>query len=148
VGCSDVDFDEDGEHIRRALSYARLAAVPLLLTGLMHGAALVQIVLFAARQSPPVLVAELGFGAMAAAHLLLGYRVYDASYPATLVAVAAALGGAFLAFGWWLVLLVQGTLSFLAMLVCLAGVVSGAACVGLVPLTAASAAARRRLLEG
>lgn len=143
-----MDFDEDGEQIRRALSYAQLAAVPLLLTGLMHGAAVLQILLFAGRQSPLILAGELGFGLLSAAHLALGYRVYDGSYPATLAAVGAALGGALFAFGWSIVLLVQGTLSILAILVCLAGVISGAACVGMVPLTAASAAARRRLIDG
>ena len=143
-----MEFDEDGEQIRRALSFARVAAVPLLLTGVLHGATVLQILLFAARQSPLVVLAEVGFGGLAAAHLALGVKVWDASHRAALAAVGAALAGAFLAFGWWLVLLIQGTLSLLGLALSVAGVISGIACVGLVPLTTASDAARRRLSVG
>jgi len=142
-----VDPDVDDAAIQRALSAAKPIALGLFAVGLVHLGNLLQIVLFAYWQSVFVVIGELCALTCAIAFIAVGSKVYDASYPAAIAGVFVGFGAAFVTFVWFVVLLLQGTITPLPLIAAGASALCGIACGVLVPFAAKAAAARRRLFE-
>lgn len=143
-----IDPLVDEATLQRGLDLSRKVGVALLLCGLMHGASLAQILLYAYRQSVPIVLGELGSVLFAAVFIGVGSRIYEGSHGATWLGVAAAFAGTLFAAGWFVFLMFfAGTLSLLALLVIGASLLCGMLCLVLLPTTHAMAAARRRLFE-
>jgi hypothetical protein len=147
-GARAVDPEVDEATVQRGLALARSVAVLLLLCGLMYGANVAQIVLFSYYQSADIVLGELGFALNTVVFIFAGSRIYDGSYPFTLLGAAAGFGGAMFAAMWFFYLLLfAGTLSLLTFLVAGASVLCGVGCLVLLPSVARVAAARQRLYE-
>ena len=142
------DPDADLATIHRELERVRVVAVAFLLAALTHAAAGLQFVLFASRPSALVWLGGLGFAAFAVAHVAVGSRVYDGGHRATLAGIAVGFGGAVFAAAWWVVLVLQATVSLIAMLVAAGGLLCGLGSLAISPATARIAAARERLADG
>lgn len=140
-----VDPEVDEAALHRGLAVARPVAVSLFVMGLIHGGNLLQIVLFAYRQSPFVVLGEVGALFSAIAFMAVGSRVYEGSYAFSFVGVAVAFGSALFSFGWFVALLATGTISPLPLIAACGSALCGVACAVLVPFAAQVAAARRRL---
>lgn len=149
-----LTWDQDGYtpspeelEIKKGLLFTRLAGASLLLVGLMHGAAFLQVALFAG-QSFPVVVAEVLFAVLALVHVFAGSRAYDGSTFFSGFGAAAAFGGAGFGLVWFAWMLLSGVLGLLPLLVAGAGGVCALACLASVPFAVQVAAARRRLVDG
>jgi hypothetical protein len=142
-------FEEGPEEIeiRRGLMVTRVAAGALMLTGLMHAASMLQMLLFG-NLSFPVVAAEVTFVALAIVHVAAGSRVYDGSPVASGLGAASAFGGAGFAALWFLWLLASGVLGLLPMLLVGAGGLCGVLTLASLPFALRVAAARRKLVDG
>jgi len=142
-----VDPDVDEAALHRGLAVARPVAVGLFVVGLIHSGSLLQIVLFSYRQSPLIVLGEIGTLFSAIAFMAVGSRVYEGSYAFTFVGMAVAFGAALFSFGWFVALLLGGTITPLPLIAAGGSFLCGIACAVLVPFAAQISAARRRLFE-
>lgn len=143
-----VDPEVDEMTIQRGLSFARIVAVVLLLCGLMYGANLAQIVLFAYRQSPSIVFGELCCVMFTVLYIAVGSRIYDGGHIATAAGAAASFAGAAFAAIWFVYLfLYSGALSVLSVMVAGASALGGLLCLVSLPQMLAVSAARRRLFD-
>jgi hypothetical protein len=111
----------------------------------MHGAAMLQIVLFALWQQWQLVCGEVAFVGFAIGTILSGSRVYDASFAGCVVGAAAGVLGGVFAGSWFLFLLLwAGTLSPIAMALAPASMLAAV----LAPTARAVGHARARMLEG
>lgn len=141
------DPEVDEATIQSGLARARIVAVGLLLCGLMYGANVLQVLLFA-WQEPLIIAGEVAFVLLCVLHIFVGSRVYDGLHLATIAAVPLSLFGAlFSAFWFVFILMYGGALSVLSVMVAGASLLCVFACLLLLPSTAGIAAARRRLFE-
>jgi hypothetical protein len=142
-GPADPDADEAA--IQSGLSVARPVAVVMSFAGLTYAGNLLQIVLFAWRQSPGIVAGEVFAGLLTLAFFVVGMRVYEASLPFALAGASLGLlGGLFCAI-WFTVLVLGGTFTPMPVVAGVASGVSTVACLVLVPYASRVAAARRRL---
>ena len=138
----------DDATIARGLFWSRIVAVVMMLTAILHAAAMMQIVLFAYRQQPELVCGEVSFVVFGLALLLTGPRVYDASFVSCLLGAAAGLAGGAFAAVWFLFLLFwAGTLSPIAMFLAPASALAGVLAAILAPTARGVERARARMLE-
>ena len=142
-------FTEGPEEIaiRQGLVVTRIAGGALMLTGLLHGASLLQTAMFG-HQSFPIVLGELVFVTLCLVHVFAGSRAYDGSVFFAGLGAAAGFGGAGFAAMWFGLLLSWGVLALLPLLAVVVGGLCGLVCVAAVPFAVRVSAARRQLVEG